>query len=412
LVSLLGKPDVSPKQATSLVQAIELVRLKQSFAVPSLETVVPGVFSSSFYSVIDRALAHDREKRFSNADEFLNSLSTFLTSPIQALAKTRGPVRRQLFYWKNRISHTLTPSPGLTLEKRQAESRKKWFHIALPYSNHGWFWATACTLLCLILGGWLTWMIRTPEFISNAAKGVNPGAFPTTVRDRYLEKISKQQIDGSTQPIQLSSASRARIATRLLNQGLCEEAAILLEPMDTTLAAKPGPWLNKGIAEICLGKYETGLEAYRRLIHLDGANRSNPQIISEIRHLIENDSSRTLALKFASAELDMSSIASKQTSLDPSTRHSVVKMLEHMGRNNLIDWITVLQLDLDQTKNCKRRTRIVRKLSNIIDQRALWVLKNARHQRRGNGKKVSLKHGCISKHLDKSIEKLTKDLHL
>jgi len=414
LPELIGQPDVSPKQATSLVQAVELVRLKQSFAVPSLEKVVPGVFSHVFYEVIDRALAHEKTLRFSCADEFLRALAPFSDAPKQALCKKKGPISRLGWYWQKRLSHRVTPSPALTLEKCRAESRKRWYHIVLPYSNHGWFWVTAIALLLAIGGGWTSWLVRAnklPALLSKATGDINADGFATPILDRYKKRIEKNYAEDATGPIQLSSASRARLAARLLNQGLCEEAALVLEQMDTTLGAEPGPWLNKGMAEICLGRNEAGLNAYRRLIHIDGKNRSNPQIISEVGHLIEREQSRKLALKFASAELDMSSIANKQTSLDPKIRHSVVKMLKHMGRDDLIDSITVLQLDLDQTVSCGKRASIAAELSQITDQRALWVLKNAKHQRLSDKQQAKLKHQCILKQLDKSIAKLESDLN-
>jgi hypothetical protein len=198
-------------------------------------------------------------------------------------------------------------------------------------------------------------------------------------------------------------------------KGHCREASIDLKNL-----AKEQPALARvhyllGAAMTCRRLYMEAWAAYGRAVQLDPSYKSDARILEDAQQLLRHKKAkvqaRLAAANFLGTKVGKPALPvlleTASNNSDLNLRHHAVALVRWLKADDRIDWVTSLSLDLKQLPTCAERARIVKKLRELGDPRAIGALRKARDASvRVHFFKRRWKNGCCRDEIVETIKYL------
>jgi len=392
---------------------VELLNRKLTSAAPSLDTVVPGVFSKRLQSVVARALERRPQDRFGSATEFLQELSEIQNAPGAGLAPAptnplhRGVERLAGGWLACGRSAFEQWYQGKMVQQQGANGRPSWaVRLRTLFTSSAGRVVFGSAATALLFAAFAVWGIAYSLQLSQGGKGSSVARKPVA-RQSSSQPSWRKAPATKAEPRDLEK--RVALVRLLIARGACREAA---QDTEALIREQPRSALAHylyGSAQMCRGRIKSGLQAYRRAIELDPGYRKDSSILEDVAPLLSAPAARDSALAFLTGTVGAPAadlLLDATTSPDAKVRAGAIEAVTKLNRRDEIDWITVLHLDLSQQRSCDERAETVARLREVGNERALKVLLDAREARKGRRR---LKHACVIKQIDEAIAHLRRN---
>jgi serine/threonine protein kinase len=367
---------------------VEILTAKLSKPPPSLEQANPGVYSQRLVAFLDRALKRKPSERFASADEMVAELTRVQADLGGGLAiKPRGGTLKQLV------------DRGDQLRRQAVTTYLDWYNCAGSEGTPTWKLrlstlattrrggiAAGLTLLALLLlfGVPLLQVAAIPDPDVTVAESARAAAEPTSKDPSWIRKIlpTEPKDQKPRSPLPPALHKRMLRVRLLLEKGACSEASVDLKNLvgDRPNLAE-GHYLL-GAAEFCRRRHKAALDAYGQAIKLDPRYRRDVRILEHTKALLDRRGMRESAVAFIGAHLGRAAlpvlIDAASNNKDLKARHLAITMVAKHGAASKIDWVSSLSLDLAQLPTCEERCKVVERLYQLGDTRAIPALRKAR----------------------------------
>jgi len=369
--------------------ALGLLPLKVHTDAPTLSKFAPEHASSPVETVLATALQRDPAARYQNADAFLKAVEA---------AGARQPVPSGGHRPRRRLT---TQSPR--------QHRARWRQRIVEHWNAAGMRRRLALLAAMLLVlGTATWMALSRNH------GPPPNPLPVAGSERSRSEAPATP-DSAKPKLPAHIRDRLRQARAAIVSKQCAKAERVLAGLQLEVPDLARVHYYQGAARLCLHDHHAGLQAYRRAIELDARYRNDPRIVADMGALIELRRTRKEALALVRDELGKAAVPvllPLTTDRRRKLRHEAIAAVERLGAGNEIDWVEALALDLQQEPGCKARQKVIKKLRDLDDPRALDVLRRARDRRRRILGFIpgGYRHGCVRKQIIEAIEHLERQL--
>ena len=387
---------------------VEILSAKLSQPPPDLDDVAPGVYSPAMVQLVRRALARRPLDRYASAEEMLEAVIQIQRAPGRGMAPP--PRWGQLGSAGEHL---------LRLGRRTARMGIDWYHGSDRWSGRlralvttrqgGILSGLALVLLLLLVLFPLLQVASIPDTPSVAF----------TSRDRAPDPAIPTTPDGVREPSKPASTPTTPTQKRLirvrllLEKGACNEAAVdLLNLLRDQPRLAEGHYLL-GVAEFCRRRYRSTLQAYARAIEIDTRYRRDVRVLAHLGQLMETRKIQEQAVSFVGVHLGREGLPLlvKQASQgrNSDARHSAITYAARLGGASQIDWVSSLSLDLAQLPTCEERCKVVARLGQLGNARALTALRKARDQTMRAGIfRRTWRNGCCRTRIVDTIKKLMR----
>jgi len=372
---------------------VEILTSKLSKPPPSLEQVAPGVYSQRLVAFLERALKRKPTERFASADEMVAELTRVQADLGGGLAiKPRGGTLKRVL------------DLGDQLGRRAVDTYSEWYNCAGHEGHPTWKLrlstlattrrggvAAGLTLLALLLllGVPLLQLASIPEPTIAIPEPAAAVGEPSSKDPSWIRKILPTTGDtkparpgpGATAPP--SGVQKRVLRVRLLlEKGACTEASVDLKNLVHERPRLAEGHYLLGAAEFCRRRHQAALAAYAEAIKLDPRFKRDVRILEHAKALLGRRGMRERAVAFLGAHLGPTAlpvlIDAAGHNRDLEARHLAVTMVAKQGAASKIDWVSSLGLDLAQLPTCEERCKVVERLHQLGDPRAIEALRKAR----------------------------------
>jgi eukaryotic-like serine/threonine-protein kinase len=394
---------------------VEILSAKLSHTAPSLEQVAPGLFSQRLQDFLARALEREPSARFADASEMLEALREIENELGRGLAVTPRPTAVQMLV-----------SRAAEVPRRATGVFTDWYSCAGDAAAPTWsgrarglvttgqgriVLGAAFALLCMLV------LVPVLALVGNSGPPAPP-RLAGGAGGEWLDP-AKDTVQPARQPKEdeLSPKLKERLTkVRLfMAKGHCREASLDLKNLVQEQPKLARGHYLLGAALTCRKLHKEAWSAYTRAVQLDPRFKQDARIIEDAQRLLKHQKAevhaRLAALNFLGTKVGKAALpilieAASSNDSRPVREHAAALVKWH-GAGEKIDRLGALTLDLRQLPTCEERAKVVQKLRDLGDPRAIPALRRARDA----SKRVSFfrrrwKNRCCRKKIISAIKHL------
>ena len=431
---------------------MEVFSLKLKQPAPTLKEVTGTTYPEALESFVATAIERDPDKRFANADQMLWALDA-LSAQLTGKTVTGRSVVPKLAPAQGRLAAVVS-----SFLSGVREETRGWYECEESGYPPNWekrvvsLWTTRLGRILLIRGIALAMLLGVMISLALGTSDTKENRGVKNASSKTADTTSKEEAPAPAAPrtkkeepppesgeaaemkedegksaVAASDIkpAAARSADSVTDHPVLIDAAVLIEQRKCRLAEKKiresdaatnarGTYLLGKIA-VCRGKRMQALELYKEAIELDNRYRSDSGILEDVQKMLNQEKLRDAALTFLAEEMDDKAALPTLIHLaghhmGRNVRHRAQTIVEEKGALSHVDMDVALDLDLNQTKNCKEKREIVEKLGNLDTKRARQALIRARDMEVKEGFfRTRPKHGCVRPLIISTLKNMKKE---